>query len=471
MGQTGSTDLLTSRSAGVLNIIPEDVWKRQVKLQNTQVNTNPVQYSVTLDEDGRIREDIENSVPSKKEFDGDSIQSKYHVTRKPKKLPVIYDIPPIYPPNREATTNETPNTELDQIHENSSEIKETNKKKRIEQKKTGNHPPELDTSIHQTKSLDSIHSLKPSRIQLENMQKPSFLPNQDVLNAPPNPSQEEEDHTAMHGRSLSDSVVRPMTPPRKLPAVIIDFGTQTTKVGFSGEDRPRTVIPSCYDRDQNNVIRFGGDLSLKNSVWFFKDGKFAFERQDQTKEIFIAYLKYIGNILLELKHCFRGRNVMIGLPYCFGEDREQFSILCECFFNRKIRAESLFLCGTPLFSFLGAVANRVTENRTTGLSITVGHGLTQVVPIIEGCPYAAVGDYSFVGGGVQGEYLVELIKKEVEKEGVSIDETMITYHSVESEKRTNCTLLKSFRFNKKRPNECKSKFFKKTMDPDRKSVV
>ncbi|KAF0976213.1 hypothetical protein FDP41_004888 [Naegleria fowleri] len=254
--------------------------------------------------------------------------------------------------------------------------------------------------------------------------------------------------------------------------VIIDFGHQTTKVGFSHEDRPRVVIPSCYNIEEdprnNNqkTIKFGGTVSLQHSVWFFKHGKFTFSRHDeQGREIFVAFVRYIAKVLLGLKDAFKGKTVMIALPYIFGEDKDQMVMLCETFFHPSIQAKSLFLCGTPLFSFISAAANHITENRSTALSVTVGHGISQVIPIVDGCPFSTCGVSSVVGGALQGEYLVTLIKREVEREGVTLDDSLISYESVEKEKITNCSLVKSFRLNKKRPNECKAKFFKKTMNP------
>ncbi|KAG2381312.1 hypothetical protein C9374_006301 [Naegleria lovaniensis] len=254
--------------------------------------------------------------------------------------------------------------------------------------------------------------------------------------------------------------------------VIIDFGHQTTKVGFSHEDRPRVVIPSCYNIEEdprnNNqkTIKFGGTISLQQTIWFFKNGKFTFSRHDeQGREIFVAFVRYIAKVLLGLQDAFKGKTVMIALPYIFGEDKDQMVMLCETFFHPSIQAKSLFLCGTPLFSFISAAANHITDNRSTALSVTVGHGISQVIPIVDGCPFSTCGVSSVVGGALQGEYLVTLIKKEVEREGVTLDDSLITYESVEKEKITNCSLVKSFRLNKKRPNECKAKFFKKTMNP------
>ncbi|KAL9651844.1 hypothetical protein ABK040_000192 [Willaertia magna] len=247
--------------------------------------------------------------------------------------------------------------------------------------------------------------------------------------------------------------------------IIIEFGNQTTKVGFSGEDRPRVVIPSCYTLEAQNTIKFGGNISFQQTEtkWFFKNGNFTFGRNDlKVKEIFKAFIKYISILLDEN---FKGKTIMLGLPYFFDENKEQLAILCDCFFHSTIHVKSIFLCGTPLFSFLCAASNHVTENRFVALSVVIGYGLVQCVPIVGGLPFLTYGCKTTIGGELQNSYLLQLVKQEAAKEGITIDEKKLTYQQIEQEKRENCNLLKSFRWAKKKVNQdCKAKFFKKTMD-------
>ncbi|EFC41172.1 actin-related protein ARP3 [Naegleria gruberi] len=482
MGQTASTDVFTSRSAGVLNIIPENVWKQPVRLQNTQVDTNPVEFSFVVDENGRIRDSTSPVDKPKRRK-----KKTTHATQPETQSGTTPTLENQQKPRASQPSEHVPESEIQQHQQQRSQ----SSKKRVAIPKkiqplpsTTTAPPTIQEepteeepeSLYHSSSESSVQSLEPSNIDMEKhkgQQIFGFGTSQQKLS-------DESDNSSSDLKSASDLETSqdgeltgtPRNDPRRV--VIIDFGHQTTKVGYSGEDRPRLIIPSCYTvstvpaqsgEPAKKTIKFGGTISRFDSTWFLKHGKFSFKRNDPDQQIFVAYLRYISKVLLDLKNAFRGKTVMISLPYLFGEDKEQLRILCECFFHESVQAKSLFLCGCPLFSFLSAAANHVTENRTTGLSVTVGHGISEIVPIVEGCPFSTCGSHSYVCGSSQSEFVLSLIKSEVQRQGETLDEELVTYENVEKEKMDNCTLVRSFRVNKKHPNECKAKFFKKTFEP------
>ncbi|CAD8078966.1 unnamed protein product [Paramecium primaurelia] len=181
--------------------------------------------------------------------------------------------------------------------------------------------------------------------------------------------------------------------------VVIDNGTDTIKVGISGEDYPRLIYDNkCgshsvqNDNDNPNnkpQLLFGQDLKkvvkekklnvqLSNPI---KDGKI--DNVESMKE-FWQYILEDGLQISELQQ------VNLLIIDQVKNSKEYKSKLAEVFFDYLKVQSVLFMNSASLSLF--------STGLVSGLSIELGHAVNTVVPIYQGFPIMHALEFSHISG-------------------------------------------------------------------------
>jgi actin len=152
-------------------------------------------------------------------------------------------------------------------------------------------------------------------------------------------------------------------------AVVIDFGTGSTRIGFSGDDAPRFEAPTvvsdtpdgteCFDKAYNKRETFKVRRVMERGIVKDWDGM-------------ECLLKYIYD-LLQLSN---DPNAPVLITEAALVPKEQRETMCELLFE-KIGVQSVYFSSAPVLSLY-------STGRTTGMVVDMGHGSCSTVPVYEG---------------------------------------------------------------------------------------
>jgi actin, other eukaryote len=166
-------------------------------------------------------------------------------------------------------------------------------------------------------------------------------------------------------------------------SVVIDFGSNLTKSGFSGNDLPISVIPTICGTPKNINITYNSILKgmEEKNVYI---GDYLFGKRGLSYHYPIEKGIINDFYLFEkfLHHCFY--NELRVAP------EETNVLITEPPFNPKINREKIIQLmfekfSVPCFySFEQEVLSLYSNGRTTGVSINSGEQITRIVPIYEG---------------------------------------------------------------------------------------
>eukprot|EP01016_Furgasonia_blochmanni_P024430 TRINITY_DN2634_c0_g2_i4.p1 TRINITY_DN2634_c0_g2~~TRINITY_DN2634_c0_g2_i4.p1 ORF type:complete len:416 (-),score=66.10 TRINITY_DN2634_c0_g2_i4:987-2234(-) len=167
--------------------------------------------------------------------------------------------------------------------------------------------------------------------------------------------------------------------------IVIDNGTDALKIGFSGEDTPRFVIPTLVGHP---IIRsddtgpskaptlFGVDVEEKKNPLLeynynqpVKRSKILGDRDlDDMRQFWNHILE--NEMQLDLAQC---QIMIIDSPNSVKEERQK---LAEIFFE-ELKVNALLFMNSSVLSLF-------STGRSSGLVIESGHGTTSSVPVFEG---------------------------------------------------------------------------------------
>jgi len=176
--------------------------------------------------------------------------------------------------------------------------------------------------------------------------------------------------------------------------IVLDIGSGSLKVGFSGEDAPRAVLPTVVATTTVDEARedehVGGDSAAqKRSQNFYGDEALLQEAAAVTRPVQRGEIQLKGGEKDALEalweHIFR--NVL-------GVEQEELPVLIAdslplgqaAYPSRQWVTEVMFekLKVKSLAIFNTAVLSLFSTGRTRGLVVESGEGLTQAVPVFEG---------------------------------------------------------------------------------------
>lgn len=179
--------------------------------------------------------------------------------------------------------------------------------------------------------------------------------------------------------------------------IVLDNGSGYLKVGFSGEDAPRAVFPSCVAnttvdeaREDEHAVGVADSTSAqKKSQAFY--GEEALHQQNAI----LTWPVQRGQIMMQSQH----RDALENLwehtwRNVLGVEQEELPVLIAdnlplgqiSYPSRQWTAEVMFekLKVKSLAIFNTSVLSLFSTGRTRGLVVESGEGITQAVPVFEG---------------------------------------------------------------------------------------
>ncbi|RKP28406.1 Actin/actin-like protein [Metschnikowia bicuspidata] len=156
----------------------------------------------------------------------------------------------------------------------------------------------------------------------------------------------------------------------EINAIVLDPGTYTTRIGYSGDDFPKTMVPSVYAKDDDGQIHFDSSVDyaksnrellpiLKDSLIEDWDGAVA------------QYRHYFDNVL---KVDYDEQPILITEPVWGSKEYRQK--LIETLYE-EFKFPALYLAKAPsCVSF--------QQGRLTCLVVDVGHCSVSVTPVVDG---------------------------------------------------------------------------------------
>jgi actin-related protein/tetratricopeptide (TPR) repeat protein len=187
-------------------------------------------------------------------------------------------------------------------------------------------------------------------------------------------------------------------------AIVIDIGSGIVKAGFAGDDAPRSVFPTIVGRPRHQGVMVGMGQ---------KDAYVGDEAQSKRGILSLKYPVEHGIVSnwddweKLLHHIFY--NELRVAP------EEHPVIIMEESMNPKANREKLMQILFETFSvpacyiLTTAVAGMYASGRTTGLSVSSGDGVTNIVPVYEGyaLPHAIL--RSSIAGRDVTDYLMKIM--------------------------------------------------------------
>lgn len=193
--------------------------------------------------------------------------------------------------------------------------------------------------------------------------------------------------------------------------VVIDLGSAFTKIGFSGEDLPRAIIPSIYsslksDPNKKTEINLEKNQHLYGYDIFYDKDKYMYDirylKQGDHEDVIDHDFYFLLDDYFKKENITPvDHNIIINASPI--KNKQNIMALTKLFldeFNFKglsiINSSSLALFAT---------------GRTSGLVIDCGESKTQCVPIYEGFPlYHALNTFNLGGKNVSDLFLKGIIE-------------------------------------------------------------
>jgi actin len=153
-------------------------------------------------------------------------------------------------------------------------------------------------------------------------------------------------------------------------AVVIDFGTGTTRIGFSGDDAPRMEAPTVYSTQKD------GTVDCFNKAYKSRETNPVNRVMDRGVINDWNGMEHILRHVYELLNLSNDPSAPLLLSEAALVPKEQREKMVEILFE-KINIQSLYFISAPVLSLY-------SSGRTTGMVIEMGHGTCHTVPIFEG---------------------------------------------------------------------------------------
>eukprot|EP00906_Rhabdomonas_costata_P035789 RCo050271 len=186
-------------------------------------------------------------------------------------------------------------------------------------------------------------------------------------------------------------------------AVVIDTGSSTVKAGFSGDDCPRIVVPTCtgapktkgYAETVACNVAFKQRLDLE-ITWPFQNGLIM--NWDSMEKIW----EHLYTSCLKVQPDDPDTPVLLSEAAL--TPRESRDRMCQIFFE-KLRVPALYVSVAPVLALY-------SSGRTTGIVVEAGQSTCHTVPIFEGYSlYHSILQLDF-GGQDLTTYLRDILRRQ-----------------------------------------------------------
>lgn len=179
----------------------------------------------------------------------------------------------------------------------------------------------------------------------------------------------------------------------ELVALVLDVGTHTVRLGYSGDDTPGVLSPSMYGRCSDGRLVFGeGALSVPRQgmevlpLFSCTDGS-ANGNLTMTKDAMIGFLKWAIEDRLQTKGSAHPI-LLVDSPW-WGKDLREalITLLFE-----DLDAPAVFLGRSPVLAAF-------SSGKHTGLVVDIGHAGISVTPVFDGYVVKTAGGNQRALGG------------------------------------------------------------------------
>jgi len=182
-------------------------------------------------------------------------------------------------------------------------------------------------------------------------------------------------------------------------AVVVDMGTGTTRIGFSGDDAPRLQLPTVYGVSPDGTVEtFGKAYKRRDTIPIQNVMERGLIKQWDGVEHLLSYIDTLLGIS-------KDPNTPLLLSEAALVPREQREEVVKILFE-KHHVAGLYFSSAPVLSLYAS-------GRTSGMAIEMGHGACHTVPVFEG--YALF--HSILQLDFGGDDLTNWMGKQISKGG------------------------------------------------------
>uniref|UniRef100_A0A7S1PY26 Actin n=1 Tax=Neobodo designis TaxID=312471 RepID=A0A7S1PY26_NEODS len=153
-------------------------------------------------------------------------------------------------------------------------------------------------------------------------------------------------------------------------AVVIDLGTGSTRIGFSGDDAPRLEAPTVISTAKD------GTVECFSKAYKARETTPVTRVMDRGLVKDWAGLEHIMMHVYELLNLSNDPNAPVLISEAALVPKEQREQMVQLLFE-KVKINSLYFSTAPVLSLY-------SSGRTTGMVVEMGHGTCHTVPIFEG---------------------------------------------------------------------------------------
>lgn len=217
---------------------------------------------------------------------------------------------------------------------------------------------------------------------------------------------------------------------------VFDFGTYETFAGIAGDDAPLTVFPSVVGRPKQKP----GMVGMGNPEFQVGDAAISLrgvmKLQPVMEDGIITNFDHFERLVHhtfynELRLDPENHGVVFGVPLFspLMQEQKMSQILFETF-------------NVPeMGGFTQPALSMYSSGRASGISVDIGHGMTQMASIYEGT-FIAEGAYrGSIAGAALNTYAERLMTEQISKRGASIAGI---HHQIDDLKRKNCYVAASY---------------------------
>ncbi len=151
-------------------------------------------------------------------------------------------------------------------------------------------------------------------------------------------------------------------------AIVLDIGTQSTRIGFSGEDAPRLVAPTVISKTANGTECFQKAYKSRATQSIQHPLDRGLVADWEGMEAMMAHIHDQLNL--------GGDPAPLMLSEAALAPKEQREQMVQMLFE-TFEVKSLYFSSAPVLSLYAS-------GRTTGLVVEMGHGTCHTVPVFEG---------------------------------------------------------------------------------------
>jgi actin-related protein len=153
--------------------------------------------------------------------------------------------------------------------------------------------------------------------------------------------------------------------------IVLDFGSTSTRIGFSGEDCPRLTYPTVVSRCQETVDTFAKAFSLRNTP----DVTVSRVVERGLIQDWHGFEALAQNIFDRLNLANDASAPLLITESALAPKEHREEVTATLF--EKLRAEALYFAASPVLALYAS-------GRTTGLVVEMNSGTCNTVPIFEG---------------------------------------------------------------------------------------